>query len=395
MYIRAFDSRALLDASYDVISGPQEWGDALVREMVPLIPRGSQFALSLGRVTDALEVEILRSSTPELTALMVESIPKWSAETNRFLASLGPSFSWLDAIHHHGGRIPSADQERMISILRSARAADVRITLARSVDGTTASIAVLSEKPFSPQAQRELEPWVQLSSHVCAAYRLRKNLAGGQSLSEAIISADGRKIEHAEGAATPADAREALRMAVRSIDRSRGHRSSDPLADLMARKVLVKGRWSLVDQFEADGRRYMVATVNEPMPAFTLLPELAQREHQVALYVALGHSLKHIAYDLGVGISTVAGALRRAQSKLGVSSRAELILLVHRRIEQTLSQAKLLRRYSRRDRCLPRSRSIHCERPLSTFGKSLRPDLQQCGSMYREGLRSTRWTYPA
>jgi DNA-binding CsgD family transcriptional regulator len=47
----------------------------------------------------------------------------------------------------------------------------------------------------------------------------------------------------------------------------------------------------------------------------------------VVSYAVLGHSLKYIAYELGLAISTVSGNLGTAMRKLGVASRAELVRL--------------------------------------------------------------------
>lgn len=52
---------------------------------------------------------------------------------------------------------------------------------------------------------------------------------------------------------------------------------------------------------------------------------LTLRERQVLGYRALGHPLKLIAYELGVGISSVSGTLKSGMQKLGVKSAAELM----------------------------------------------------------------------
>jgi DNA-binding NarL/FixJ family response regulator len=79
----------------------------------------------------------------------------------------------------------------------------------------------------------------------------------------------------------------------------------------------------LLDQFESDGRRFIVARENAPRPpgpgALTL------RERQVVGYAALGHDNKIIAYDLGIAHATVKVLMARAAMKLGVRSRAEVI----------------------------------------------------------------------
>ena len=88
-------------------------------------------------------------------------------------------------------------------------------------------------------------------------------------------------------------------------------------------KGLVDARWTLVEQFESDGKRYIVARENAPSPPG--LSALTLRERQVIGYAALGHDNKAIAYELGIAHSTVKVLMARGASRLGVRSRTELI----------------------------------------------------------------------
>lgn len=135
---------------------------------------------------------------------------------------------------------------------------------------------------------------------------------------EAVLRPDG-KLEHAEPAAQDREARAMLRAGVLSLDRARG-----PLRERDAEKAvgiwnaLVAGRWSLLDQFDSDGRRYVVAHRNDAS-----VPDargLTHRECQVLAHVELGHSNKMIAYELGLSTSTVAGHLASARAKLRLPS---------------------------------------------------------------------------
>lgn len=94
--------------------------------------------------------------------------------------------------------------------------------------------------------------------------------------------------------------------------RSRG---TDPQDSVELWRALVSGRWSVVEHFERDGKRYYLAHKNDPQ----LAPDLAltERERQVLGYAELGHSDKLIAYSLGLSRSTVATLLARARRKLG------------------------------------------------------------------------------
>ena len=81
-------------------------------------------------------------------------------------------------------------------------------------------------------------------------------------------------------------------------------------------------RWSLVDHFDKDGRRYLVARKNDP---FVQGSKLTLRERQVLGFACLGHSNKLIAYELGLATATVGVLLSTAMRKLEIPTRVELI----------------------------------------------------------------------
>jgi DNA-binding CsgD family transcriptional regulator len=164
--------------------------------------------------------------------------------------------------------------------------------------------------------------WRRVMAHVLAAGRLRRE----SSKPEAVLEADGR-VAHAEGPATDKTSRAALRNAARRIDRARGSlRRSDPEAALDLWHGLVSGRWSLIDHFDTDGRRYLVARENDPE-----VPDpraLDRRERQVLGYAVLGAPVKHIAYALGLDPSSVSRARRSAVKKLGQKTLADVLALM-------------------------------------------------------------------
>jgi DNA-binding NarL/FixJ family response regulator len=114
-----------------------------------------------------------------------------------------------------------------------------------------------------------------------------------------------------------------LRSAARALDRARGSlRRRDPEQAVAIWEALVAGRWSLVDHFDSDGRRFVLAHRNDAD-----VPDargFTDRERQVLAYAALGHSNKVIAYELGLSTSTVAYHLTRARAKLQLRSAAAL-----------------------------------------------------------------------
>ena len=168
------------------------------------------------------------------------------------------------------------------------------------------------------------------AAHIAASYRLRRAidglvmdthaLAGDNG---AVFTTDGR-MAHAEGDAANGDHRERLREAIATIDKVRARRGRrDAADDLDLWPALVEGRWSLVDTFESDGRRFIVARHNtsEPQDPRALSPDA----RRVAALLARGLANKEIGYELGLSPSRVAGIVADVMRSLGASTRLEVI----------------------------------------------------------------------
>jgi DNA-binding CsgD family transcriptional regulator len=186
--------------------------------------------------------------------------------------------------------------------------------------------AKLAAQHRAPAAERAV--WSRVAAHVAAGHRLQRRLAAAAPSdltagADAILEPTG-KVQHAADDARSPQARASLRDAVLAIDRARGAlRRTSPGEAVDGWKGLVAARWSLVDHFDADGHRYVVARRNEaaaPRPR-----TLTSRERQVVGYAQFGHTNKLIAYELGISASTVGVLLSRAAAKLGTRSRAELL----------------------------------------------------------------------
>lgn len=170
--------------------------------------------------------------------------------------------------------------------------------------------------------------WEAVARHVRAALRLRHRLAGEEiwTRAEAVIDPGQGTghVVHARGAAGTRGARETLRHLACTLDRVRTRRErEDGAAALRAWPGLASGRWTLVEHFESDGRRYYVALRNEPEAVH--LVKLTEQERKVVEHAAHGAPSKVIAGALDLEESTVSTHLRRAMAKLRVRSRAELI----------------------------------------------------------------------
>ena len=176
-------------------------------------------------------------------------------------------------------------------------------------------------------AAPEKSRWSRISAPLAAAHRLRHVLGVRRSLDGADAIVDSRRsIQHAAGEARASEARAVLRDAALRIDRARLRRTRDPDEAIDLWRALVSGRWTIVDRFDTDGKRFFVAWRNDP--AVPRHRRLTRRELQVASYASLGHSNKLIGYELGLSTSTVSTHLETAQEKLGVRGRLELSALI-------------------------------------------------------------------
>jgi DNA-binding CsgD family transcriptional regulator len=161
--------------------------------------------------------------------------------------------------------------------------------------------------------------WLRVVTHLNAGLRLRASL---DPRPEAVLDLSG-KVHDARGQALDKSARAALRQAARAIDRTRSRSVTCVEEALELRRAVVGGQWSLVDQFDADGRHFLVACRN---PAGSSEPAvLSQREDQATALAAQGYSNKRIASVLGLSTGSVSTLLYRASRKWGAGSRTRLI----------------------------------------------------------------------
>jgi DNA-binding CsgD family transcriptional regulator len=206
-------------------------------------------------------------------------------------------------------------------------------------EGFLLSLGIPSGIGFTPEVRNNLS---KVATHILAARRLRKRLAGETAAksaasvssaagnaatpasSAAVLSPDGALLD-AQGEAKLADARRALRTAVLDVERARTALRHEPGSALALWKGLVSARWTLVDEFDSHGSKYVVARENAPRPKG--LVSLTPTERCVVTYAARGYSTKEVAYTLGISATTVRVLLMRAVRRCGVASRDELLQL--------------------------------------------------------------------
>lgn len=314
------DPLDIIERAYDVESPDEEWLGGVLEKAAPAVDAGHGV---LAYLYDAAArplrlwnfVGEFEPTTKEISDVVTAADDEYVAQsflvTPYGTASEQPGFdrqrTWGRRLHKYG--------------IKDALAIN-----AFDQSGLGAWIgALLPEK--RTVAEDERERWSKVSMHIAAALRLRRRLhrSGSSVVPEAaadgVLTPNG-KLEHAD--AEVAASRGALSEAVRRLDRARGRlRRTAPDEAVDAWRVLVRARWSLVDHFETDGRRFVLAYRNLSPGAGPAT--FTEREREVVARAVLGHSPKLIAYDLGLASSTVRVHLTNASRKLGVRTRAALI----------------------------------------------------------------------
>ena len=317
------DVVSVLERIFDVDRSPQDWLAAVVEAASPLLDQGSG---AVGYFVDLSPVDRIDASgfvaASNANVDHIETFGRWATSVPL----------WFQRAIHlslpcgFGTELP---REPYFASVESARQI-IGMTDVFGVNGIDATQRGAVLASFATESSRrgvrlEHATWARVAAHLATGVRLVRQLAAVSTREEpeAVLNPDGA-LEHAHAAAKEPKARDALRDMVRRIDRARtrGVRQNADEASLLW-EAMVAGRWSLVEHFDTDGRRYVVARVNEP--ATNPLLDLTERERLVVGLAANGRSNKLIAYEIGVALSTVSTLLSRAQAKLGAADRVELI----------------------------------------------------------------------
>jgi len=318
--MRSAQALAILEAAYAVGATDREWLAAIAQAAGPAYDLGLGVCAYFTEVGGPGEIRNwghVGSLWREVHAVYEQTLAAMGPEAMRQLHMMGPfgSTTRLGSM--------SLDTDRITASMGASTACGV---MGLDAEGRGISLATWSPPGrVSPPRPGEARFWARIAPHLATAARLRRGLV--VSGTPGAVLEPGGRVGHAEGAAKDRAVRTSLRDATLRIDRARaaGARLEDDEA-LTLWHCLVERRWTMVDSFESDGRRYVVAYPNQPAPL--AIEKLTERERAVAMAAALGHANKMIAYELGIADSTVATLLSRAARKLGVQTRVELVKLL-------------------------------------------------------------------
>ena len=322
---RASDAIDIVEASYDMEANTTEWLANLLRVAAPTLDRGMgcMATLSAGWLNGELAVRgmALEGAAQDLPGKFGEASQKVPsteiAQTTETCAGkVGSLYEFRDQM-----------QETHAILTEYIGCKDILGVWALDPNLAGVHISAPSKRIVKLTAPERML-LQQLAVHITAGSRLRFSLSNSLpepvGLGEALLEPKQWRIsEVAEDVKDPALLNTVREEAAR-VDRARGKlRREDPEAALALWQGLVRGRWSLIDWFDADGRRFVLAKPNAPK--FGDPRGLTEAEQQVTAYAAQGESGKMIGYRFGLAPQRVSDLLKSAMRKLGASTQAQLV----------------------------------------------------------------------
>jgi DNA-binding NarL/FixJ family response regulator len=176
----------------------------------------------------------------------------------------------------------------------------------------------------TPRAVADRRTVARVARTVALAWRTRRVFGDEPpvEVADAVLTPAGVAV-HAAGVASEPSSLQALRTAVVLRERARAREAAD-VDGATVWSDLVHGRWSLVDDYEDGGQRYVLAVRND---AFAEDLALTPLEARVVELSVLGESPKAVAADLGLSLSRTYGIRQEALDKLCARSMGDLIAL--------------------------------------------------------------------
>jgi DNA-binding CsgD family transcriptional regulator len=330
------DAISIVEAAYDCESGTGAWFRRVLEQVAPKLDRG--FGVQVTTYAPRMRPEDLTFESHGMSRDWLRqyhdaSGAMMSAYPDIFHAAFSPTAPSVTPHNTATGTLGLTPKEAasltgLVEYMHPLGVQDFVGVLSRDPSGHVILFGAPMPDLRRP-TRREVATWSRIATHISAGARLRRvlpSLASDDMAhgADAVLSPSG-SIAHAEVGAQSRDARESLRLAAKAIDRARSKARSNEDEALELWQGLVAGRWSLIDRFDSDGRRFLIARKNDPDVSDPRA--LTLRERQVLAYAAMGHPLKLIAYSLGVSTSSVSTCRKAAMRKLGLRTHADVVQL--------------------------------------------------------------------
>jgi len=323
----------LTEAAYDLDADDTEWLSAVLRRGLPVLDHGLGVAgWEYGRSPSGGEVEHRRvrvaSGPQDFADRHVRGVASVPSEVLRSALGTGRATTGSQVSSELGHPEALESYTSHVGYCKD-------VLYLTAVDARGAGVSIIVPLPeVTTLSRHEARRWQMLAAHLEAGHRLREGVTAAEGQqeaaidlphhAEAILETKSFRVAEATGCAQRRTAVQRLRDAAVAIDRARGKmRQTDPQKALEGWKALVQGRWSIVDWFDTDGRRFVLAIPNAPE---LVDPRgLTERESQVVWMAAEGMTNKMIAYRLGLSTSRVSLLLRNAMQKRGARTRPQLV----------------------------------------------------------------------
>ena len=319
------DPILLIEKGYQHYPDASCWLHAVTESVAPAIDPGYLAAMSyvIGPRGPEPPMSILggRATPPEIEEMVAHGWTNGGAEPFRILTAAGRK----PGIQTMRQELGDGHVDRWLETRASwpiAMVDSLGVWLPASKGKSVLLSVACSKEQQLQKVQQAI--WHRIAIHLSAGYRLAGRAASSEADDvDAVLTADGC-LAHARGESATSHSRKLLRRAAQDMDRARSRQGrADPLAALELWQGLLAGKWSLVDHFDTDGKRFLLARRNEA----NIPPNsgLTRRQRQVVFYASLGMSTKETAYAIGVAENTISAHLSAGLAKLGMKSRAQLI----------------------------------------------------------------------
>ncbi len=313
-----------LEVAYDVVPDDQSWLRAVVEAALAVWGRGREAHAAIYDASNVAAFEIKNADFVGLSPPAIDGIMRGLGQfTPEFVAR-----TFRTGLAGGIREVAYPEMKPMVDEMGAFGFADEFSLNGLDPEGKGVFIGMWSHQ-MNDHSPGEMTLLRRMAHHLGAAHRVRRRLRESQPASatpdstvgaEAILDAR-RRIVHAAGPARSKGARDELIATAVARDRERKPRVD--LGERLGWGPLTRARWTLIDTFERDGARYVVARENQSSVGG--LESLTERERQAVAYLAIGQSTKETAYALGIADATVRVLLGRAAAKLGVRSRSALL----------------------------------------------------------------------
>ena len=340
----SISSIALVEAAYNLQLGPAEWLPNLLRAGAGILDLGQGCAATVWAGTSSEGEPLVsqlhaESGPPDLAMRFARAAQELDPDFAR--AAPVPGEPRVQTLTQARDRHPEAHD----ALTKHLGCKDILSLWAMDPDHHGVGIHIPCATEIEP-SRKARERWHMLSVHIATGHRLRRRLGQTprgtpvtQIPLDAVALLDPRcySVAEAEGDARTHRALDEIRKAAIGVDLARAQLPSGETREaLRLWEGVLRGRSSIVDWFDTDGRRFILALPNAP---HNRDPRgLTERECQVATHVGAGESSKLVAYRLGVSRSRVSELLRLAMRKLGVQTTAQLVIKMRTLLVESASK---------------------------------------------------------